>query len=192
MVGRSALVIIDVINEIAHSDGKFPEVCLDYVQKAGVIPKVREAVSRARNAELLVIWVTLEFDGDYSNVPSYSRVFEEVSDRGALRAGSWGASIVDELDPFPSELILSKSTISPFRSTELESALRDFQVNDVFLCGITTDMAILSTSRDCHDLGFSCTVLEDACGARDMKTHENALKCIGVCASISSLSEFNP
>ena len=77
MVGKSALVIIDVINEIAHPDGKFPEVCLDYVQKAGLIPKVGEAVSRARNAELQVIWVTLEFDGDYSNVPSYSQVLRK-------------------------------------------------------------------------------------------------------------------
>jgi nicotinamidase-related amidase len=177
---RPALLVLDLINEITHPEGRYPEVCLDQVNERGVLDRAAEAIGRARAAGIPVIFVVVGFSAGYPDWSPVSPLFAEVRDGERLLLGSWGTEVNDRLKPLPDEPVIAKRRLSPFYGTGLDALLRT---------GTTTELAVLSTARDAHDRDYHVFVLEDATATSDAVTQEAAIRLIARTATVTSVEE---
>lgn len=79
--------------------------------------------------------------------------------------GSREAEFLPEVGPDAGEIVLTKTTSSAFNGTTLDRLLRALGIRNLIVCGVFTTNCVESTVRDGADLGYSCIVVEDACGA---------------------------
>lgn len=79
-----------------------------------------------------------------------------------------GAEIHQSVAPLAVEPVIVKHFPNSFRDTALLELLREKDVTSLVICGAMSHMCIDSTTRAAFDLGFACTVVEDACATRDL------------------------
>jgi len=82
--------------------------------------------------------------------------------------GTYGAEIHESIHPIEVETVIIKNYPNSFRDTNLHQHLQTSQVTDLVICGAMTHMCIDTTTRAAADLGYSCTLISDACATRDL------------------------
>lgn len=82
--------------------------------------------------------------------------------------GTPGVEIQALIAPLPGETVIEKHFPNSFRDTGLQERLAAAQVQDLVICGAMSHMCIDATTRAAVDLGFTCTVIHDACASRDL------------------------
>ncbi|MCX7890755.1 MAG: cysteine hydrolase [Burkholderiales bacterium] len=80
--------------------------------------------------------------------------------------GTNGVEISETVRPGPGEPVVQKNFPNAFRGTGLEAMLRDRGADALVIAGAMSHMCIDATTRAAFDLGFACTVLDDACATR--------------------------
>ena len=101
--------------------------------------------------------------------------------------GDRNARIADEIEPLADEIVLSKTSSSPFISTNLHYLLGNLGVKYLVICGLLSDQCISSTVRDACDLGYYVTLITDACTTYTQTRHTNSIEHIkGYCRQIST------
>ncbi len=73
-----------------------------------------------------------------------------------------------ELDPVIEEAVIAKTLPNAFAGTDLEQQIRETGRNNLVIVGFMTHMCVSSTVRAAIDLGFSNTIVANACGTRDL------------------------
>lgn len=110
---------------------------------------------------------------DASDAPPHMRkLFTEC----ANFVGSREHEILDELKPHPGEHVLRKTTVGAFASTSIDSLLRALGCEQLYLCGISTNMCVESTAREAADRGYLVTLVEDACATTHADLHEATMR----------------
>jgi len=82
--------------------------------------------------------------------------------------GTEGIEIHPTVKPLPQEPVIEKYFPNSFRGTSLQEHLKDREIGGLLIAGMMTQMCVDATTRAAFDLGFSCTVLHDACAARSL------------------------
>jgi ureidoacrylate peracid hydrolase len=90
--------------------------------------------------------------------------------------GSFDAKIVDVLAPSADEIVFSKTSSSPFISTNIDYVLRNLGTRYLIIAGCLTDQCVDSAVRDACDLGYLVTVPTDACATHSPERHEWSLR----------------
>lgn len=80
-----------------------------------------------------------------------------------------GAEFHSNVQPIKNEIIIKKHYANSFKDTQLSNYLIKNQINQLLLCGMMTHLTVDSTVRAAHDLGFSCTVIHDACATKQLE-----------------------
>jgi nicotinamidase-related amidase len=80
-----------------------------------------------------------------------------------------GAEFFPSLQPLKEEFIIKKHYPNSFKDTGLLDYLIKNQINHLVICGMMTHLTVDATTRAACDLGFSCTILEDACAAKQLE-----------------------
>lgn len=86
-----------------------------------------------------------------------------------------GAEFYSTVQPIKGETIIKKHYPNSFKDTALLNYLIKNQINHLVICGMMTQMTVDATVRAAYDLGFSCTVLSDACAARQLEFNHNPI-----------------
>jgi nicotinamidase-related amidase len=86
-----------------------------------------------------------------------------------------GAEFYQTVQPLKGEAVIKKHYPNSFKDTQLLNHLIKHQINHLVICGMITHLAIDATVRAAHDLGFSVTVLEDACAAQDLTFNQHTI-----------------
>lgn len=86
-----------------------------------------------------------------------------------------GSAIYSSLHPMKGEQIIKKHYPNAFKDTFLLNYLQKNRIKDLVICGMMTHLAIDATVRAARDFGFSCTVLSDACAAKDLSLNHHTI-----------------
>jgi nicotinamidase-related amidase len=83
--------------------------------------------------------------------------------------GTPGAEIHASVRPAAGEPVVEKNFPNGFRGTDLAERLRAAGADSLVIAGAMSHMCIDATTRAAFDLGFKCTVAEDACATRALE-----------------------
>lgn len=190
MKNRNALLILDLINEIVHEEGKYShDGYLEQVTQRGVLANTAIALASARAVAMPVVHVVVGFSEDYRECPVSSAIFSVAKEDKRLLLGTWATQIHNDVKPLSHEPIVVKNRVSPFYQTNLELLLRLWGINTLLLAGVSTEFVVLTTVIEAHDRDYQVVVLEDATAASNLQRHEAALKIIERTAKISSVRD---
>lgn len=81
---------------------------------------------------------------------------------------SIGVKIHQSVSPQISEKVFVKHTPNAFFKTGLAEELLQNGIHHIVICGMMSHMCVDTTVRAAHDLGFSVTVIEDACTTKEL------------------------
>jgi nicotinamidase-related amidase len=98
-------------------------------------------------------------------------------------AGTDGVKINQMAIPQEGEGLVVKNFPNSFRDTTLLTILKKIEIEDLLICGAMSHMCIDATTRAAFDLGFNCTVADDACATRDLIFRGKTIKASDVHAS---------
>lgn len=79
-----------------------------------------------------------------------------------------GVEINECVLPLASEPVIIKHYPNSFRETDLRERLQAGRTEQLLIGGMMTHMCVDATTRAAFDLGFSCTLAQDACAARSL------------------------
>jgi len=102
-----------------------------------------------------------------------------------------GGEIHELVKPLENEKIFTKKEVNAFLNTGLNDYLKQNNIKYVILCGMQTHMCLEGGTRAAHDLGYDCTVVEDACATRDLKFGEVLVKARDIhYSTLSTLKSY--
>jgi biuret amidohydrolase len=182
----TALVVIDMQRDFLEPGG-FGELLGNDVSRLGrIVEPVKQVLSAARSAGMLVIHTREGHRSDLSDCPptklARGRLECGIGSHGpkgrVLVRGEEGHDIVDELRPIAGEVVLDKPGKGSFYATDLEHVLRNAHINSLIVTGVTTEVCVHTTVREANDRGFECLVLEDCVASYFPDFHRAALEMI--------------
>ncbi|WP_275575090.1 cysteine hydrolase family protein [Methylocucumis oryzae] len=95
-----------------------------------------------------------------------------------LIRGEPGHDIIPALYPKPNEPIIDKPGKGAFYATELQSILQQHDIENLIVCGVTTEVCVHTTVREANDRGYRCIVPGDCCGSYIPEFHDVGLRMI--------------
>jgi nicotinamidase-related amidase len=127
---------------------------------------------RGRGAQIGWVRVALD-DADFDLVPETS-IFSAMAtgeQRHAMHADADSTQIHPELQPESGDVMVRKTRVGAFQTTDLDQQLRSRGIHTLVLAGLSTSGVVLSTVREAMDRDYRIVVLEDACADGDADTH---------------------
>lgn len=187
----TALLVIDMQNAFCNDAGSMIKRGFDNTGlKKPVEPCIR-LVNAARAAGVPVIQTQFVRHPSYADVGLALReIMPGALAVDSLHIGSWDAEIIPELGPAPSDLIVAKNRPSAFYATQLESFLSALKVENLVVCGVTTNMCVETTVRDAAQRDFRVFVAQDAVGEMDPHRHAMSLRAMAhMFATLTTVDE---
>jgi nicotinamidase-related amidase len=139
-----------------------------------VVPRIADLLTYFRANGLHVIFVTVGSESpDYRDMPAHMRGFARAVGN---TKGAQEHEILEELRPRPGELVINKTTAGAFNSTGIDQILRTLGVEQLAIVGVSTNSCVETTARDAADRGYECVLVEDACGAARVESHDATLR----------------
>lgn len=171
----TALLVFDLlhghVNKDAATRERFEPVIacaralLDAMRGAGCMVAYAHADHRADRATSAV----LRRDTDNRLRPI--RRGDEAAHKPLLTGGTGQTRIIDELRPRPEDYLVPKHRWSAFHGTYLDLALRTRRIENLVLCGGSTDVGVASTAYAARDLDYHLVVVSDACTSPEDDNH---------------------
>jgi nicotinamidase-related amidase len=159
----TAIVLIEYQNDFTTAGGAFHEAVKGVMQANGMLGNTIAMVDKARAAGASIMHVPITFAAGYPELGSHPYgILKGVVENRAFRKGSWGAAIVDALQPKDGDIVIEgKRGLDAFPSTNLEFILRGRDIRTVALAGFLTNCCIESTMRSAYERGFEVITLTD-------------------------------
>ncbi|HEY8498535.1 MAG TPA: isochorismatase family cysteine hydrolase [Limnochordales bacterium] len=159
---RTALIVVDMQNDFCRPEGRL------FVPGApDTIPAIQRLLATARQHHMPVFF-TQDWHGPGD--PEFAIWGEH-----AL-AGSWGAQIVDELAPLPTERIIQKVRYDAFYGTSLDHELRLAGADTLIICGTVANICVHYTAASAALRWYKVVMPVDAISALTPFDMEAALR----------------
>jgi len=183
---QTALIIIDMQRDFLEPGGFGETLGNDVSLLAAAIAPCRTVLEAARSAKMLVIHTREGHRPDLSDAPKAK------IERGApslrigapgpmgriLVRGEPGHDIIPALYPIPGEPVIDKPGKGAFYETDLDLLLHNRGIENLLVCGVTTEVCVNTTVREANDRGYRCIVVADGCGSYFPQFHEAGLAMI--------------
>ena len=177
---RTAVLLLDVQNDLVKITPRLRE--------RRVLENMANVLSRARRRNTAVIHITASVRADFRDLPRDNPLWDGIRKSRQLIFGTRGAAIHRSVQPLDTELVLNKTCVDPFLTTNLGQALHNADVNTVVLMGLWTNWVVEATARHASDMGYRVFLVEDACASNTMENHEFAIRNVlpTICYVVSS------
>ncbi|MGA5486066.1 cysteine hydrolase family protein [Pseudomonas siliginis] len=179
-MAKQALIVVDIQNDY-FPQGKWPLVGAD-----AAADNAARLIAAFREAGDSVVHIRHEFTSD---------------DAPFFTPGSEGAKLHPKVLNRADEPVVLKHFVNSFRETELKSVLDEHGITDLVVVGSMSHMCVDGITRAAADMGYSVTVIHDACASRDLEfngltvpaahVHAAFMAALGFAyASVVSTEEF--
>lgn len=183
---QTALLIIDMQRDFLEAGGFGETLGNDVSLLWAAVAPCEAMLAAARIAGLLVIHTREGHLPDLSDAPrakiERGAPSLRIGDPGPmgriLVRGEAGHDIIDTLYPLPGEIVIDKPGKGAFYNTDLGTLLHARGIENLLVCGVTTEVCVNTTVREANDRGFRCVVLADCCASYFPEFHEMGLKMI--------------
>lgn len=183
---RTAVVIIDMQRDFLEPGG-FGEALGNDVSRLGAAVRPCAALlEAARGRGMFVVHTREGHRPDMSDAPK-AKVERgaprlRIGDPGPmgriLIRGEPGHDIVPQLYPRAGEPVIDKPGKGAFFATDLQLLLQDRGIENLIVCGVTTEVCVHTTVREANDRGYRCVVPADCCASYFQEFHEVGLRMI--------------
>ncbi len=180
----TAIIIVDMLKDNVYSQshaGIGP-------QARELIPGIQRLLAAGREKGMPVIFANDAFLPD-------DFIFSGTGVKPHAIMGTEGAHVISEFGPEESDIILEKRRFSAFMGTNLDSLLKEMEIETIAVAGIGTPVCVLTTALDgiAHD--FKVVMIEDCCAALRPEDHQSIINvyrhCLrGPLSQIMKLDEF--
>jgi ureidoacrylate peracid hydrolase len=161
---RTAVLVIDMINEFCKTGGKMVLPGYEFL-----MPAQTTLIARARMLDVPVIFVQ---DSHRRNMRR-DREWVKRTPHGI--ENTWATEVIDDLAPQPDDIRVIKHRYSAFFQTDLDLVLKDMLIDQVVVFGVVTNICVRSTVHDAFFLGYDVVVPTDACAATGPREQESSL-----------------
>jgi nicotinamidase-related amidase len=183
---RTALLIIDMQRDFLEPGGFGETLGNDVSRLQAAVKPLQAVLAAARDAGMLVIHTREGHRPDLSDAPpakvERGEPSKRIGDEGPmgriLIRGEPGHDIVPELYPIDGEPVIDKPGKGAFYQTDLASMLKNCAIENLIVCGVTTEVCVNTTVREANDRGYRCIVLSDCCASYFPEFHEMGLRMI--------------
>jgi nicotinamidase-related amidase len=160
---HSALLVMD-----------YQPTILGYLTEAeALLTRLADAIAVVRKAGGYVGYVRVAFeDVDYAAIPATNKAFAPLTGGGFLHHEDPGSAVHHHVAPEPGDIIVRKTRVGAFSTTDLDQQLRDKDITTLILAGVATSGVVLSTVRDAADRDYQVYVLADASADPDTDVHD--------------------
>jgi nicotinamidase-related amidase len=184
--GRTALVVIDMQRDFLQRGGFGEALGNDVSRLAAAVRPCAMLLEMARAARMLVVHTREGHRPDLSDAPRAKVERGSPSMRiGAkgpmgriLVRGEPGHDIIPELYPRASEAVVDKPGKGAFYATDLHLLLQNAGIENLVVCGVTTEVCVHTTVREANDRGYRCIVPSDCVASYFPEFHDVALRMI--------------
>jgi nicotinamidase-related amidase len=183
---KTALVIIDMQRDFMEPGGFGETLGNDVSQLASAVKPIAAVLAAARDSGMLVVHTREGHLPDLSDAPpaklERGAPSLRIGDPGPmgriLIRGEAGHDIIPALYPLDNEVVIDKPGKGAFYATELDDVLQRYCIENLLVCGVTTEVCVNTTVREANDRGYRCVVLADGCASYFPEFHEMGLKMI--------------
>jgi len=183
---RTAVVVIDMQRDFLEPGGFGESLGNDVALLGAAVGPCRALLAAARRRGMLIIHTREGHRPDMTDAPRAKVERGDPTMRiGApgpmgriLIRGEAGHDIIPALYPAEGEPIIDKPGKGAFFATDLHAILANRGIEDLIVCGVTTEVCVHTTVREANDRGYRCIVPGDCCGSYFPEFHEVALRMI--------------
>ena len=185
-VARTALIVIDMQRDFLEPGGFGASLGNDVSLLSAVVAPLQGLLAACRRAGMLVVHTREGHRPDLTDAPpakiERGAPTMRIGDPGPmgriLVRGEPGHDIIPALRPVAGEPVVDKPGKGAFYATDLHTILHNGSIENLIVCGVTTEVCVHTTVREANDRGFRCVVPSDCCGSYFPEFHEVALRMI--------------
>jgi nicotinamidase-related amidase len=186
-IGRPALIIVDMQNDFVHPEGYFgqraPEASAPGIDMAflmGSVAGVKRLTTAFRQAGRPVVYLAHVVKPDYSDAqfPYWRLGLPGGGNRTFIAEGTWGARIIDDLEPRDGEHLIVKKGFGGFANTPLDTILRNLGVTTCVVSGVTTCVCVSTTIRGGVEHNYRMILVEDAVADSRRDNHDAEIRIL--------------
>ncbi|KAF4339832.1 isochorismatase hydrolase [Fusarium beomiforme] len=165
MAAKTALLVIDPLNDFMHPEGKLYPALRESIEATNTVPNLKKLVDAARSFKVPVYYGLHQpyHEGVFDGWKHIKASHKAIRDNQVFARGTWGAEIHKGFEPDMSngDVVASRHwNSSSFSNTDLDYQLRQREITHVVLAGLVTNTCIESTARHATELtdataGFS-------------------------------------
>jgi nicotinamidase-related amidase len=166
---RSGLVVIDLANDFVFPGGVIAAAGgAAYQERAqALLPGLARLLGAAREAGITVVYATdahTKEDSELKKWPPHAM------------KGTWNAAIVPAVAPREGDVVIEKTTYSPFASSDIDAELKRRGIRKLYITGLHTDCCARHTSGDAFQKGYDLVWVTDALQAFTDEAHRGGLE----------------
>ncbi len=150
-----------------------------------VLPNVLRLIKKFRESDLRIIYLRNASKSEKLNDVKgvLKKIFAyELKDKDNkpyyLYDDEYASQIIRDLEPEDEDIIISKTSMGAFGSSDIDNILRSNGISNLVFSGGYTDACIDSTVREAVDRGYLCIVAEDACLSNIEEDHNAVLRIL--------------
>jgi biuret amidohydrolase len=160
---RTAIVTQECRGVVVGPDAALPELAAEARREA--IPNIARLLDAGRDAGVRVVHCTVVRRADGLGSNHNARLFRAAVKKGVveLQPGSAGATVVPELGPAETDLVLTRwHGIGPMGGTDLDAVLRNLGVTTIVGVGVSVNVAIPNLVMDAVNAAYHVVLPRDA------------------------------
>jgi nicotinamidase-related amidase len=156
-----------------------------------MIPSLARLLGAARDHGIQVVHCVAIRRADLRGANTNAPLFEVANRAGGLQEGTAAVELVPELGPAPADLVFPKTHgVGSIGSTGVDAALRNLDVSEIVLTGVSLNVAIPALAFEAVNLGYRVTIPRDAvAGVPPSYAGEVLEKTLSLVATITTVDE---
>lgn len=176
---RTALLVIDPVNDFLSEGGAGWGMTEGTVTKHDVVGHLRQAIDGARAHGVPVLYAPMAFvaedytDQELQRRTGIGRIMFELR---MFQAGTWGADFHPDLQPGEDEIVLKPHKLDDVFETDLPGHLERLGTSHLVIAGMTANLCCEATGRHAAEHGYDVTFLRDAIGAENLAAYEASIR----------------